>query len=82
MARCLGVMESVETDEHGEKDDIEVDKDGLQTSEFREPQEPETQIVQNKHTDRSEVSAATNEKDASKDNANKKTSKATARWHG
>ena len=31
LARRLGVMESVESDEHWEKDDKEVDKDSLQT---------------------------------------------------
>ena len=36
LARRLGVMESVESDEHREKDDKEVDKDSLQTSECRE----------------------------------------------
>ena len=35
LARRLGVMESVESDEHREKDDKEVDKNSLQTSKCR-----------------------------------------------
>ena len=42
--------------------------------------ELELQIVQNKHTDRSEDSAATSEKGASKDSANKKASKAAVKY--
>ena len=95
LARRLGVMESVESDEHREKDDKEVDKDSLQTSECRERNSVEESKKDSesagtgnidspetidKHTDRSEDSAATSEKDASKDSANKKASKAAAKY--
>ena len=95
LARRLGVMESVETDEHREKDDKEVDKDGLQTSECRERNSVEeskkdsesagtgntdSPETVDKHADRSEDSAVISEKDASKDSANKKASKAAAKY--
>ena len=95
LARRLGVMESVESDEHIEKDDKEVDKDSWQTSKCRERNSVEESKKDSesagtgntdspetidKHTDRSEDSVATSEKDASKDSTNKKASKAAAKY--